>query len=149
MKRKHDRERSDAVEKLQVRQNVKPTKSTLLDVWVYLSSWVSVLSHPLMSPCHMTEGAGSGQECTCVWNRNEDAPNLKLCLEAKPEFWVRDNLCGIYLCWRTEAWDQHWTKIHELATKADGVALMPTSYECEDYRSAISSATVHVHAFRS
>ena len=44
----------------------------------------------------------------------------------------------------------HELKLHEFAIKANGVALMPTSYDCEDDewvdRSAISPATLCVHA---
>ena len=43
-------------------------------------------------------------------------------------------------------------KFHEFATKPDGVALIPTSHECDDEcvdGTAISPATVYVHVFRT
>ena len=44
-------------------------------------------------------------------------------------------------------------KFHEFVTKPDGVALMPTSHECEDEEcvdgTPISPATVYVHVFRT
>ena len=108
-------------------------------------------------------GVGSGHERTYgLWlnlprNRNEDAVNLKLWLEGTTSnvwFPRRGQPTGRWnssLRWRTEAlWDQHWTKIH---AKPDVVALMPTSYDCEDDEcvdgSAISPATVYVHVFRT
>ena len=130
-----------------------------------ISAWVSLLSRRFMSPCHMTRRGGGvrAQAHLCInegegkmpQNRNEDAANWNFAWKLQPvmsDFQPQTTYRTVKFIFALE--DRGCCGIStEFATKLDGVALMPTSHDCEDDEcvdgSAISPAIVYVHGLRT
>ena len=110
-----------------------------------------------MSPCHMAYRGSGVRARAHLWLNLQSTWNFAWKLQpVMSDFHGQPSGREIDLC--AGGLTRHFVintelKFHQFTRRPDGVGLMPTSHDCEDDEcvggSAISSATVFVHVFRT